>query len=75
LFGSAPRFHEFVLETQESPASMSQRLIDGKIVGGVTLSRWYPELPNATLWCTTEVITKEQIDSAASVIAAAPAEA
>jgi glycine dehydrogenase subunit 1 len=75
LFGGAPRFHEFVLETQESPASMSQRLIDGKIVGGVTLSRWYPELPNATLWCTTEVITKEQIDSAASVIAAAPAEA
>jgi glycine dehydrogenase subunit 1 len=75
LFNGAPRFHEFVLETTESPASMSQRLMDGKIVGGVTLSRWYPELPNATLWCTTEVITKEQIDDAASVIAAAPVEA
>jgi glycine dehydrogenase subunit 1 len=75
LFGGAPSFHEFVLETQESPASMSKRLMDGKIVGGVTLSRWYPELPNATLWCTTEVITKEQIDSAASVIAVAPVEA
>jgi glycine dehydrogenase subunit 1 len=72
LFNGAPRFHEFVLETQESPASMSQRLMDEKIVGGVTLSRWYPELPNATLWCTTEVITKEQIDSAAQVVAAAP---
>jgi glycine dehydrogenase subunit 1 len=75
LFGGAPRFHEFVLETQESPASMGQRLMDSKIVGGVTLGRWYPELPNATLWCTTEVITKEQIDSAANVIAAAPVEA
>jgi hypothetical protein len=29
-------------------------------------------LPNATLWCTTEIITKEQIDAAAGVIAAAP---
>jgi glycine dehydrogenase subunit 1 len=75
LFQGAPRFHEIVLDTQESPASMSQRLIDSKIVGGVTLGRWYPELPNATLWCTTEVITKQQIDDAASVIAAAPVEA
>src|ERR1700678_4203041 len=74
LFGGAPRFHEFVLETQEATESLSQRLMDGKIVGGVTLSRWYPELPNATLWCTTEVITKEQIDTAAQVVAAAPVE-
>src|SRR6204780_3025885 len=75
LFGGAPRFHEFVLETQEDPASLSQRLLDGKIVGGVALSRWYPELPNATLWCTTEVITKEQIDTAPNVITTPPAEA
>jgi glycine dehydrogenase subunit 1 len=72
LFGGAPRFHEFVVDTQEDPAQLSQRLLDGKIVGGVALSRWYPELPNATLWCTTEVITKEQIDTAASIVAAAP---
>jgi glycine dehydrogenase subunit 1 len=75
LFNGAPRFHEFVLETQEDPASLSQRLLDGKIVGGVALSRWYPELPNATLWCTTEVITKEQIDTAANVVATVPVEA
>jgi len=75
LFNGAPRFHEFVLETQEGPASVNQRLMDGKIVGGIALSRWYPELPNATLWCTTEVITKEQIDAAANIVAAAPVEA
>ncbi|MGA2046878.1 MAG: aminomethyl-transferring glycine dehydrogenase subunit GcvPA [Terracidiphilus sp.] len=75
LFNGAPRFHEFVLETQEDPTSLSKRLIDGKIVGGVALSRWYPELPNATLWCTTEVITKEQIDTAANIVATAPVEA
>ena len=75
LFNGSPRFHEFVLNTQEDPALMSQRLLDGKIVGGVTLSRWYPELAHATLWCTTEIITKEQIDTAANVISAVPVEA
>jgi glycine dehydrogenase subunit 1 len=75
LFGGAPRFHEFVLETEEDSVALGQRLMDAKIVGGVKLSRWYPELPNTTLWCTTEVVTKEQIDAAANVIAAAPVEA
>jgi glycine dehydrogenase subunit 1 len=72
LFEGSPRFHEFVVETEENPGALSERLLGGKIVGGVALSRWYPELPNATLWCTTEVITKEQIDAAAGVLAAAP---
>src|SRR5580693_5593904 len=52
LFNAAPRFHEFVVETQEDPTQLGQRLIDGSIAGGVPLGRWYPELPNATLWCT-----------------------
>src|ERR1700678_1840656 len=74
LFGGAPRFHEFVLSTAEPPSQWSPRLLDNSIAGGVVLSRWYPELPNATLWCTTEVITKEQIDAAANVLATAPVE-
>jgi glycine dehydrogenase subunit 1 len=75
LFTGAPHFHEFVLQTEEAPAALSQRLLDEKIVGGIALSRWYPELGNATLWCATEMVTKEQIDSAAKVVAAAPVEA
>jgi glycine dehydrogenase subunit 1 len=75
LFNGAPHFHEFVLQTQESPAQWAQRLMDEKIVGGLDLSRWYPELKNATLWCATEVVTREAIDHAAKVLAAAPVEA
>jgi glycine dehydrogenase subunit 1 len=75
LFTSAPRFHEFVLQTGEAPAAWSKRLLDEKIVGGLDLSRWYPELGNATLWCATEMITRTQIDRAANVLAAAPVEA
>ena len=70
LFTGAPRFHEFVLQTEEAPAAWSKRLLEEKIVGGIELSRWYPELGNATLWCATEVVTREQIDAAAKVLAA-----
>jgi glycine dehydrogenase subunit 1 len=69
LFAGAPRFHEFVLETEESPERWSQRLLDAKIVGGIDLSRWYPELRNCTLWCATEIITRAQIDAAAKALA------
>ena len=75
LFTGAPHFHEFVLQTQEAPAQWSQRLLEEKIVGGVDLARWYPELKNATLWCATEVTTRESIDHAAKVLAAVPVEA
>jgi glycine dehydrogenase subunit 1 len=75
LFNGAPRFHEFVLQTGESPAVWQKRLMENKIVGGIDLGRWYPELAGATLWCATEVISKEQIDKAASVLAAGLVEA
>jgi glycine dehydrogenase subunit 1 len=74
-FAGAPRFHEFVLQTEEAPAAWSERLLENKIVGGIDLSRWYPEMQNCTLWCATEVVTREQIDTAASILAAKPVEA
>jgi glycine dehydrogenase subunit 1 len=75
VFTGAPRFHEFVLQTEEAPAAWSNRLMEEKIVGGIELGKWYPELGNATLWCATEMITRENIDTAAKVLAAAPVEA
>ena len=72
LFGGTPRFHEFVLQTEEDPDQLNARLLDKKIIGGLDLRKWYPELGNATLWCATELTTKEQIDAAAGVLAQAP---
>ena len=72
LFAASPRFNEFVLQTTESPAELDSRLMKNLIVGGVDLARWYPELKNATLWCATELNTREQIDAAANVVASAP---
>ena len=74
-FTGAPRFHEFVLQTDEAPAAWSERLLENKIVGGIELSRWYPEFKNCTLWCATEVIARETIDTAAKVLASVTVEA
>jgi glycine dehydrogenase subunit 1 len=74
-FKGAPRFHEFVLQTEEAPAAWGSRLLENKIVGGIDLSRWYPELKHCTLWCATEIMPRETIDKAASVLAAKPVEA
>jgi glycine dehydrogenase subunit 1 len=68
LFAGAPRFHEFVLETPEAPELLNAKLLKQKVIGGLPLSRWYPELGNASLWCVTELNTREQIDHAASLL-------
>jgi glycine dehydrogenase subunit 1 len=68
LFAGAPRFHEFVLETPEAPELLNAKLLKQKVIGGLPLSRWYPELGNASLWCTTELNTREQIDRVTSLL-------
>jgi len=71
LFAGAPRFHEFVLELPIAAEETNAALLQHKIVGGLPLLRWYPELgPNASLWCTTELTTRTQIDAAAASLRA-----
>jgi glycine dehydrogenase subunit 1 len=69
LFEGAPRFHEFVLETPSGAAETNEALLAQKIIGGLPLERWYPELgPNASLWCATEMTTRKQMDAAAEAL-------
>ena len=69
LFEGAPRFHEFVLDLGKDAEKTNSALLDKKIVGGLPLAKWYPELgPNASLWCATELTTKIQIDAAAEAL-------
>ena len=71
LFQGAPRFNEFVLKTAVSAAENNAALLEDKIIGGLPLSRWYPELgENAALWCATELSTRAQMDAAAATLAA-----
>jgi glycine dehydrogenase subunit 1 len=69
LFPNSPRFHEFVLETPTTAEEMNVALLEHKIIGGLPLAKWYPELgPNATLWCATELTTRTQMDAAAEAV-------
>jgi glycine dehydrogenase subunit 1 len=70
-FAATPRFHEFVIESEERPEAMNARLLEQKIIGGLSLAKWYPELGNASLWCATELTTREEIDRAAAVLGSA----
>jgi glycine dehydrogenase subunit 1 len=71
LFEGAPRFHEFVLNLPASAEETNAALLEHKIIGGLPLARWYPELgPNASLWCATELTTRKQMDAAAATLRA-----
>lgn len=76
LFEGAPRFNEFVLSTPEATGEVNAALLDQKIIGGLPLAKWYPELgETASLWCATELTTREQIDAAAEIVARVTADA
>jgi glycine dehydrogenase subunit 1 len=71
LFEGAPRFHEFVLDLPAGAEETNAALLEHKIIGGLPLQKWYPELgPNASLWCATEMTTRKQMDAAADALRA-----
>jgi glycine dehydrogenase subunit 1 len=71
LFDGAPRFHEFVLDLKQGAEIVNENLLAKKIIGGLPLEKWYPELgPGASLWCATEVTKRVDMDCVAAEIVA-----
>ena len=68
-FDGSPFFNEFVVQTAGDPKAINDRLLEHKIVGGLPLAKFYPELGNASLWCCTETTTRASIDAAAKEVA------
>src|SRR6202453_4542890 len=64
LFAGAPRFNEFVVQTEEDPYAINTRLLGHKMIGGLPLKKFYPELGNAALWCCTELTTRSATHTA-----------
>jgi glycine dehydrogenase subunit 1 len=62
---SGPFFNEFVAAV-ESPEAVNQALAERKIIGGLPLGRFYPELGNAMLLCATEMSRREHMDELAA---------
>lgn len=59
---SGPFFHEFVIKTEKDPEEINAKLLEDKIIGGLNLGRFYPELDHHLLFCVTETKSKEDID-------------
>lgn len=69
LFDGAPRFNEFVLDLSQAADTVNAGLLGQKIIGGLALEPWYPELgPGASLWCATEVTKRVDMDRAAEAL-------
>ena len=63
---SGPFFNEFVASTNgRAPDQVNDGLLKKKIIGGLALGRFYPELENAMLLCATEMSRREKMDAVA----------
>jgi len=67
---SGPFFNEFVVSANgRTPEQVNQALLEKKIIGGLPLRRFYPELGDAMLLCATEMNRREQMDAVAEAFA------
>ncbi|MGH9663196.1 MAG: glycine dehydrogenase, partial [Bryobacteraceae bacterium] len=67
---TGPFFNEFVVSTNgRTPDEINGALLEKKIIGGLPLARFYPELDNAMLLCCTEMTGREQMDRVAEAFA------
>jgi len=64
---TGPFFNEFVA-TAKSPEAINRSLQEKKIIGGLPLGRFYPELNDAMLLCATEMSRRQDMDKVAQAV-------
>ena len=65
-----PFFNEFVASTNgRTPDQINRALQDKRIIGGLPLQRFYPELKGTMLLCATEMNRRESLDAVAEAFA------
>jgi glycine dehydrogenase subunit 1 len=60
---SAPFFNEFVVKTPKPASEIVNQLIDKKMLGGIALDAFYPQMSDSLLVCVTETTTRKAIDN------------
>ena len=65
---SGPFFNEFVLRSRNAN-DLFARCAGEKIIPGIRLEKWYPELGDSWLVCVTEMNEKEEVDRLVRTIA------
>ena len=59
---AAPFFNEFAVTVEGDVRQLQQKLLEKKMVAGVELGRWYPELKSHLLLCATETSKRTDLD-------------
>ncbi len=59
----SPTFNEFVVEFPDGFEATYERLLEKKIVPGISLAPYYPELANHYLLCVTETMSRDDMDA------------
>lgn len=62
-------FGEFVLQLPKDPVAVQTRLLEQKVLAGLPLGPYYPDLADCLLVAVTEIRTKAQIDDYATKLA------
>jgi glycine dehydrogenase subunit 1 len=73
---SGPFFNEFVVSfADRQPEEVNEALLNRKIIGGLPLGRFYPELSDSMLLCATEMTSRTDMDNlvAQALLPAEPA--
>jgi glycine dehydrogenase subunit 1 len=65
---TAPFFNEVVVDVHQPARDVLVKLQERKILGGVDLGRWYPELSTCILMNATELTTSGEIASLATAL-------
>jgi glycine dehydrogenase subunit 1 len=60
---SAPTFNEFVVRFPKGFADTWKTLLEKKIVAGLHLAPYYPELSDCWLMCVTETLNRDDMDA------------
>jgi glycine dehydrogenase subunit 1 len=67
---SAPKFNEFVVRCPSAAKEILEKVrTENGIIGGLALSKYYPERPNEFLLCVTETMPKAEIDKLTEALA------
>jgi glycine dehydrogenase subunit 1 len=63
-------FGDLSLKTRKNSSELANSLAKKRILGGISLGRWYPRLDNVSVFSFTELHTQKDVETLASVLAA-----
>lgn len=66
---TGPYFNELAVTPATDPEAANKTLLEKKIIGGLPLGRFYPELKDSVLLCATEMSKRADMDAVAEAYA------